>query len=93
MCKAAKLYPWATAGKRDITSANGMYVVISHGWAMAPYPMQLIRGSILQGQGHLLPLCLAFFRAYTSSTSLPICLARRVIRLVASDYLGGIRIR
>jgi hypothetical protein len=39
-----------------------------------PYPMQLFRDSILQGQHHLLPLRLACFRAYTSSTSLPICL-------------------
>ena len=36
--------------------------------------MRLFRDCILQGQLHLLPLCLAFFPAYASSTSLPICL-------------------
>ena len=36
--------------------------------------MRLFRDFILQGQPHLLPLHLASFRAYASSTSLPICL-------------------
>jgi len=39
-----------------------------------PYPMRLFRDCILQGQRHLLPLRLAFFRAYASSISLPLCL-------------------
>ena len=36
--------------------------------------MRLFRDFILQGQPHLLPLHLASFHAYASSTSLPICL-------------------
>jgi len=36
--------------------------------------MRLFRDFILQGQPHLLPLHLASFRAYASSTSLPMCL-------------------
>lgn len=56
-----------------------------------PNSNAVISGLVLQGQHDLLPLRLAFFRAYASSISLPTNMPARLdTRLVAGGYLDGI---
>ena len=68
---AGELSPKPEEGERE---GNRNSLITIETFLLIGYPMRLFRDFILQGQPHRLPLHLASFRAYASSTSLPICL-------------------